>query len=257
MMRKSTLAVALMTAAPALFAQVEVRLEDRTLGRDVPMVRHQGQDFAVGEPGHRYGIRLTNRSGERVLAVLSVDGVNVVTGETANPGQSGYVLGPWQSTVINGWRKNMSEIAAFNFAPLPESYAARTGRPNDVGVIGVAVFHERRAYVQEDNWIAKRESQRGADTHGAPRTQAPGASAEAYDKGFAGAPLGTGHGEREWSHARSTQFVRASHVPSEVRTVYYDSRRNLIAAGILPPPYRGYAQRSPQAFPGFVPDPGW
>ncbi len=254
---KSMLVVALMCAAPALFAQVDVRLEDRTLGSDVPMVNHQGQDFAVGEPGHRYGIRLTNRSGERVLAVLSVDGVNVVTGQTANPGQSGYVLGPWQSMVVNGWRKNMREIAAFNFAPLPESYAARTGRPNDVGVIGVAVFQERRRYFEDDQWIAKREREHSRNSAPAPSAQAPGA-ADAYGKGLGSALLGTGHGEREWSQARTTQFVRASHVPDEVRTVYYDSRRNLIAAGILPPPYRGYAQRnSPQAFPGFVPDPRW
>jgi hypothetical protein len=49
---------------------------------------------------------------------------------------------PGQLIDIGGWRKSMSEVAAFVFTALPESYAARTGRPGNVGVIGVAVFRE-------------------------------------------------------------------------------------------------------------------
>ena len=37
---------------------------------------------------------MTNRTGARVLTVLSVDGVNAITGQTASPNQSGYVLEP-------------------------------------------------------------------------------------------------------------------------------------------------------------------
>lgn len=257
-----------LTAAmlPGLAAaqRVDVRLEDRTLGRSIPLHRHDGRLFAAGEPGHRYAIRLTNRTGERVLAVVSVDGVNVVTGETANPAQSGYVLDPWQSTTINGWRKNMSEIAAFNFAPLPESYAARTGRPGDVGVIGVAVFDEQRYYPQYDDEIALSKRERAAEPYaGAPPASAPSTRDQAAAESSSAAArhrsedkLGTGHGEREWSHARQTQFVRASSQPAEVNAIWYDSRRNLVAAGILPPPYRHYANRGDaRPFPGFVPDP--
>src|SRR3546814_1568020 len=89
-------------------------------------------------------VGLTNTSGERVLVVLSVDGVNAVTGEDADPSQAGYVLAPWQSTEIDGWRKSLDEVARFRFTDLPDSYAARTGRPGNVGVIGIAVFRERR-----------------------------------------------------------------------------------------------------------------
>lgn len=249
----------------AVAQRVEVRLEDRTLGRSIPLHRFDGRLYAAGEPGHRYAIRVSNRTGQRVLAVVSVDGVNVVTGETANPGQSGYVLDPWQSTTINGWRKNMSEIAAFNFAPLPESYAARTGRPDDVGVIGVAVFEEQRYYPHYDDEIALSKRERGAEPFaGAPAAEAPMARDQAAAESANRAPgrqrseekLGTGHGEREWSHARQTQFVRASSQPAEVNAIWYDSRRNLVAAGILPPPYRHYADRGDaRPFPGFVPDP--
>lgn len=246
------------TVLPTLaFAQrVDLTLEDRTLGRSIPLINYAGQNYAAGEPGHRYAIRLTNRTGERLLAVVSVDGVNVVTGQTANPQQSGYVLGPWQSTVINGWRKNMSEIAAFNFAPLPESYAARTGRPDNVGVIGVAVYNERRFIQQYDD---RQDIARSAPS--APSSSSRNQSQEASPsaKGYGGnldKRLGTGHGEREWSYASSTEFVRASSQPSEVNAIWYDSRRNLMAAGILPRVPRYYAGRGDATpFPGFVPDP--
>jgi len=39
------------------------------------------------------------------------------------------VLDPRGSVDISGWRKSMSEVAAFVFTSLPDSYAARTDRP--------------------------------------------------------------------------------------------------------------------------------
>src|SRR3546814_3611922 len=125
-------------------AQVEVAVVDRDDGRWLPQYRHRGDRWLAGVPGHRYAVRLTNTSGERVLVVLSVDGVNAVTGEDADPSQAGYVLAPWQSTEIDGWRKSLDEVARFRFTDLPDSYAARPGRPGNVGVIGIAVFRERR-----------------------------------------------------------------------------------------------------------------
>ena len=114
------------------FAQsaVEVDVIDRDNGQWLPEYRHRGDTWIAGAPGHRYSVRLTNTSGERVLVVLSVDGVNAVTGEDAHPSQAGYVLAPWQSTEVAGWRKSLDDVAQFVFTDLPDSYAARTGRPH-------------------------------------------------------------------------------------------------------------------------------
>lgn len=66
--------------------------------------------------------------------------------------------------------------------------------------------------------------------------------------------LGTGHGEREYSPTRHTEFVRDSDSPDEIITIYYDSRINLVARGIIPSPR--YAEPTPfPANAGFVPDP--
>src|SRR2546427_7009971 len=130
------------TAAASAGALVDVAVVNRATGERIPVHAHRACLYLAGAPGTKYSLLLNNKSGERVLTVVSVDGVNVITGDTAAPAQSGYVLEPWGSVGIEGWRKSMSEVAAFVFTALPESYAARTGRPGNVGVIGVAVFRE-------------------------------------------------------------------------------------------------------------------
>ena len=141
-------AIALVGAACATRARAEIDLVDLTVvnretGQPLQVWPRDGRLFVAGEQGERYSLRLANRTEGRVLVVLSVDGVNVITGETAGYGQRGYVLGPYGSYDIRGWRKSQTEIATFAFTALPNSYAAETGRPRDVGVIGMAVFKER------------------------------------------------------------------------------------------------------------------
>ena len=129
--------------AAAVGSIVDVQIVDRDRAETLSTWRHRGASYVAGRPGDRYAVRLTNRSPGRVLVVLSVDGVNAVSGDTAAVSQTGYVLAPWQTAEITGWRKSYSEAAAFYFTALPDSYAARTGRPDNVGVIGAAVFRER------------------------------------------------------------------------------------------------------------------
>src|SRR5882762_8649515 len=112
-------------------ALVDLTVVNRATGERIAVHAHRGRLYVAGAPGAKYSILLENKIGERALAVVSVDGINVITGDTAAPAQSGYVLDPWGSVGIDGWRKNMSEVAAFVFTALPESYAARTGRPGN------------------------------------------------------------------------------------------------------------------------------
>jgi hypothetical protein len=223
---------------------VEVEILDRKSGEVLPVYWHAGERHVAGEPGREYEIRLRNRAGIRMLAVTSVDGVNVITGQTAATLGSGYVLDDWGSAAIDGWRKSMDEVAAFYFTALPDSYAARTGRPDHVGVIGVALFREQVRPLPM-------ELERNASAEAA----APAADTAA-GRSRAEKRLGTGHGRRLDSGATYTSFERASDEPDEIIRIYYDSRRNLLARGIIPRPGDRYAWRHPNPFPhGFVPDP--
>jgi hypothetical protein len=231
---------------------VDVEILDRKSGRVLPVYWHEGERHIAGEPGREYEIRLRSRAGGRVLAVTSVDGVNVITGRTASPSQSGYVLDPWGSIEIDGWRKSMDEVAAFYFTALPDSYAARTGRPDNVGVIGVALFRERvYAMPLESGFVAGAAPSAPAAAESAERKASGALSDRAEDD-----RLGTGHGRRLDSAVVYTDFERASEEPAEVIRVFYDSRRNLVARGIIPQPWYRMARRQPDPFPhGFVPDP--
>lgn len=249
-----------------------VEVYDRHDNTLLPVYVAGGERWIVGTPGHEYAIRIRNHTGQRILAVPSVDGVNAVTGETASPDQSGYVLDPYGSVEIAGWRKSLSHTAAFYFTSVADSYAGRTGRPLDVGIIGVAVFRERApvAYAPPPR-IAQR-----AERSDMPAS-APAASAEtgaaggiakesdaynesqlagARDKRAADPRLGTGHGRNESSYAQRVAFERATSSPESVVSIRYDRREALVARGIIPGPR--YADRRPTAFPawpGFTPDP--
>ena len=135
-----------------------VDVYDRSAGEALPLYRHHGRRYVVGQPGNEYAIRIRNCSGRRLLAVVSVDGVNAVTGESASPEQSGYVLEPGGYVNIQGWRKDLSRTAAFYFSDPADSYAARTGRPHDLGVIGVALFAERQ--VERQAWLSSERRRR-------------------------------------------------------------------------------------------------
>lgn len=267
-------------AAPSTHAGslVDLAVVDRDTGETLRTYSHHGKIYVAGAPGHRYSVRMINRTSGRVLTVLSVDGVNAITGQTASPNQSGYVLSPWESAEIAGWRKSDDEIAQFNFTSLPDSYASRTGRPANVGVIGVAVFNERVYWRDRDAELSRNEAPSppatSADDGLAGRAQAPAADAaksvaqpmprEAQaEKRAAGSiakdeRLGTGHGAREYSHIDTTTFERSTSWPAEQVAIYYDSYRNLVAQGIIERPI---ARQDPQPFPnryapnGFVPDP--
>lgn len=249
-MKKLLASLALLAACSASPAAVllDVGVTDRDSGRRLETYSHRGRLYVVGTPGKRYAVSLRNRSGGRLLAVLSVDGVNAVSGETASPAQTGYVLAPGQAAEVAGWRKSRDEVAAFYFTRLPDSYAARTDRPDNVGVIGIAVFRESEPPRPATAPPLAREKQAAdaasrADAAGSPRAEAAPAESR----------LGTGHGERLSAPAEYTDFIRASERPAEMLAIYYDSRANLIARGIIPAAPRAPL---PDPFPaGFVPDP--
>ena len=225
---------------------MDLSVYDRSEGKRLPVHWHEGRAYIVGKPGNEYRVSVRNRLREDVLAVVSVDGVNVISGETADPSQTGYVLGTQRAYDILGWRKSLAETAAFYFTALPDSYAARTGRPDNVGVIGVAVFRRK----QPPQAIAPLP--RSAPAAGAQRRAETAAdmarSAPAED-----ARLGTGHGRREASQVQHVAFERATSTPAETITLYYDSYRNLLARGVIRESVP--VAPLPRPFPGFVPDP--
>jgi hypothetical protein len=228
----------------------DVRVIDRDSGTSLSMTYYRGEYWVAGRPGARYAIEIRNHEGGRMLAVTSVDGINVLSGETAAWNQSGYVFTPGERYQISGWRKSDSQVAAFVFTASPNSYAERTGRPANIGVIGIALFKERS---QLPAYIPPEFDSKRSESLLAGKRSAPVASPTPL------APkLGTGHGEREDSFVARTQFERLQSEPNEVIRIHYDSMENLLAMGVLRRPHLQPNEANP--FPdspglSYVPDP--
>jgi hypothetical protein len=261
--------------AQAVRGLADVSIIDRDSGVALDTHYYHGEYWVAGRPGGRYAIEIHNHLGERLLAVTSVDGVNVVSGETAAWDQNGYVFSPGDRYQITGWRKSDAEVAAFTFTDLANSYAARTGRPANVGIIGVAVFRERQPPAVDQPEIggqtphrsdaARSDAERAASdaSHVASGASRLGESAAMSPPSALAAPqpkakLGTGHGEREYSYVDHTEFLRLQKQPNQVIRIHYDSLDNLFAMGIVTRPRVGTP--APDPFPGsrdrrYVPDP--
>jgi hypothetical protein len=258
--------------ARAVGSLADVQIRDRDSGAVLPTYRYRGEYWVAGRPGARYSILIQNRRGERLLAVTAVDGINVITGETGAWSQGGYVFDAGEGYEIAGWRKSDAEIAAFNFTAAGQSYAERTGRPANIGVIGVALFLERpqsvpkvESYVPRFGGVSEDSAARAAQgSPGPSESPAPSAPAvspkseiQAQSNNAPAQKLGTGHGARETSYVRTTQFDRRSGMPNEIIKIRYDSYENLVAMGVVrsrpaPPPA---PNAFPDSWPRYVPDP--
>ena len=232
-------------------------------GRPLPTFAHRGGTYVLGTAGQRYRLRIRNGSDRRVEVVASVDGRDVLDGGPSSLEKRGYVVDAHGETIIDGYRLSENAVAAFRFGTVARSYAALSGDARDVGVIGVAVFPERRPrriLLPEAAPSELRERSSGAGA-GSRSEEAP-ASAKAVPR----PGLGTTFGEERDSQVRRIAFVRESARPDVLLKLRYDDRLGLIAAGVDLDPGRcesddGSLRRSADPFRrdlGFArPPKGW
>jgi|JI10StandDraft_1071094.scaffolds.fasta_scaffold103335_4 hypothetical protein len=275
-------------ARPAQTGGYAIELVD-VGGTPLPTYQHRGDVYVLGSYGQRYNVRVVNRTGERVEAVITVDGRDAISGENGSFRQRGYVLDPYGSVTVEGFRQNLSEVAAFRFTSPGDSYAGRRGSVRNNGVVGVALFRERAPAWQRRPQPIAHDRFGKAETRGpnkAPRVDAPMdlddglvggglgdvAAAEApasadmarKSRGEGGggrrAParqnLGTQYGESVYSNVVEVPFHRRSDRPDTVLSLYYDDADGLRTKGVITDPdwYSG----SPDPFPAhrrFAPPP--
>jgi hypothetical protein len=120
---------------------VSVRLLDQN-GSPLPSTNFGGRDYVAGSDGERYVIQIENHTGNRFEAVATVDGLDVIDGQGGSFSKRGYLVNAWSTLEIDGFRRSQAQVAAFRFGAVKDSYAARKGNDRNVGVIGVAFFHE-------------------------------------------------------------------------------------------------------------------
>jgi hypothetical protein len=227
--------------------------------------------------GRDYALRIRNLTGARVGVLLSVDGLNVVNGERSHQGrdEAMYVLDPWESATVRGWRTSLDEVRRFVFVDEQRSYASRTGQANgDMGWIRVLAFEERGAHASRlrpllDGLLPRAgrpDGDRAAPAEpAAPRAnEAPMAAdrsmRESATKSMAGraqaeeASPGTGWGERREDRVSETWFVAAA-APGDRLVFRYEYASGLAALGIRPEGRR--LEQRERGELGFAQPPRW
>lgn len=228
-------------------------------GSSFPTFSDGSTTWIAGQEGERYDLHVQNHSNARVEVVVSVDGRDVISGK---PGdyrkQRGYVLAPFGSLIIEGYRQSLDQIAAFRFSSLSDSYSARLGTPGNVGVIGVAAFAEKvreprrskraLAPVTTDPFPGEDAEFRSeaAAPASEPRMVTGGRDKKSSrgeakgDGGWAateeaeqGNRIGTEFGESKFSPVEEVEFKRESKKrPDQLLVLRYDSIEGLRARGI-------------------------
>jgi hypothetical protein len=115
--------------------------------------------FVQGSHGSSYSIVIKNRCKCRVQVVVSVDGLDVLDGQSASVKKTGYVINPESTLTIKGFRTSYDAVAAFQFSSVSQSYAnLRHGETRNVGVIGLAAYTEKG--FDPWTWMPKEINQR-------------------------------------------------------------------------------------------------
>jgi hypothetical protein len=203
-------------------------------GRQLRTVAHEGKVYLpVPCWGTEYVIRVRNNGPRRVEAVVSVDGLSVISGRPASEEQRGYLVDPYSEILIKGWRRSRDTVAAFTFEDRDQSYASRMGHPENVGVIGLVAFEEEIVALRPEL-----------------KAEADAPAVRRADGAVGG--TGTGYGRDVDSPVQYVPFVRGAN--RQTVTLYYDTADALRKAGVpVPTPYPRPFPRDPEFAP---PPPG-
>ena len=203
--------------------------------------------YLEASPQARYSIRARNLTGERLGIVIAVDGRNIISGERSElkPGESMYVLDPYQSATYEGWRTSADEVRRFFFTNVEESYASRIGDESAMGVIAAAVYKGRR--------VAFRARRQHSGEGAAAPTPSGAAQDSAETRAERSAQAGTGFGESHYSRAVRVAFSPARRA-SERSFFKYEWSEQLCTRGVKscepanrfwPEPWRGFVPFPP------------
>ena len=111
-----------------------------------------GAIFIESKINSEYEIELKNHMGTKILAVVSVDGLDVISGKEASSNSPGYILKPYSSTRIKGFRKDDETVGSFRFVNKTKSYAKGQGKGGNEGIISVRFFEQKKELLYGNSW---------------------------------------------------------------------------------------------------------
>ena len=120
-----------------------VKLELRVNNKPITEYTASNNIFVEGRTGKDYTLHIENRNSFRILAVVSIDGLSIMDGELATENSNGYVVSAHATLDVPGWRLTDQQVAKFKFGLKENSYATKTGKGGNNGVIGLIAYKEK------------------------------------------------------------------------------------------------------------------
>ncbi len=257
----------------------DTHVEIKVNGKSVKQYRQEGNTYIEARAGTEYSIKINNDSWGRKLAVITVDGVNVISGQPQDEGVGeGYIVNARNSIEIKGFRKDTSTVGAFKFCKKGNSYCNEKGLRGNNGVIGIRIYAEKSLPImfRSINTYDNNDVYGHKDTSGIPPyTGRP----DIYCKSIMDSSLstmksndpvqccytssintpyfdmGTTWGQKIDDSVKTVEFEHETYVHAE-HIIYYDTRENLEKIGIC---FKEEKQVAfPKAFGAFAQPPkGW
>jgi hypothetical protein len=225
----TTLATA--TASQALETGV-CRIEILVDGQPLAEYPARGTTYIEALRDREYAVRLTNLIDRRIAVALAVDGLNSIDANTTSASTaSKWVLGPYETTIINGWQVSSSDARRFYFTTEENSYASWLGRDANLGVIEAIVFRERQPRKIFNQWLGGRTNEAPSPSgRELPSSEAAAPSPEAAD---ADGLAATGIGRRVDHRVRRVHLDLVAQAAAQLR-LRYEYREQLVHLGVLP-----------------------
>ncbi|MBI5043805.1 MAG: hypothetical protein HZC10_08290 [Nitrospirae bacterium] len=180
---------------------------------------HIVKRYLEARRGENYSIVVRNNMPERIGVVIAVDGRNIINGKKSflKNSETMYIVNPYGSTKLEGWRTDQNTVHRFYFTDLKDSYAMRAFEDTSaMGVIAVAIFRGKdRPRIFYEREIHKEKA-------------APFGRLKNFESGAAG----TGFGDERYSPVIKVEFEPEGN-PFKKILVKYEWRESLCKKGLL------------------------
>jgi hypothetical protein len=217
-------------------------------GRRTTEYAARGRRYIEALESAEYELRIHNPTGNRVAVALAVDGMNTIDARHSSAWEARkWVIEPYGTIHVRGWQMSADNARRFYFTTERDSYGAKIGQTQNLGLISAVFFRERRPITimpvtpggREERPTYKRKD--GSGIENSPAESGTSANRDAAKPRSTYPPpddesAATGIGRNVQNGVTWIKMDLDQRPVAEV-TIRYEYREALVRLGILP---RGY-----------------
>lgn len=114
-------------------------------GRPTSEYAARGRRYIEALANAEYELRIRNPTGNRVAVALAVDGMSTIDAQHTSAWKAKkWVIEPYGTIHVRGWQMSADNARRFYFTTERDSYGAKIGQAQNLGVIAAVFFRERR-----------------------------------------------------------------------------------------------------------------